>query len=120
MNPPPLPEAASNIILTTGDRIEGALVTRNLGIVRGNSVRALGTKGSFKFVGGGGEVPTMTELHDTTQREAERNMVLRAAELGADAVTVVRYQVTSPSGALYSVMCYGTAVTLSDSDKSNG
>lgn len=120
MTPPPLPNPKSALILTTADRIEGSNITSNLGIVRGNSVRALGVKGAFTFTGGGGEISTMTELHEATQQEAERVMVLNASDLGADAVTAVRFQVVAPSAGLYSVMCYGTAVKIHPVDKKAG
>jgi len=120
MTPPPLPNPRSALILTTADRIEGSNITSNLGIVRGNSVRALGVKGAFTFTGGGGEISTMTELHEATQQEAERVMVLNASDLGADAVTAVRFQVVTPSAGLYSVMCYGTAVKIDPVEKKDG
>jgi len=74
-------------------------------------------KGAFAFTGSGGEISNMTELHDTTQQEAEKQMVLAASHLGADAVTGVRYQTVAPSAGLYSVLCYGTAVKLETDGK---
>lgn len=120
MTPPPLPKTRNTPILTTADRIEGSNITCNLGIVRGNSVRAVGVKGAFTFTGGGGEISSMTELHETTQQEAERVMVLKASDLGADAVMAVRYQVVAPSAGLYSAMCYGTAVNIAPMDEKDG
>jgi uncharacterized protein YbjQ (UPF0145 family) len=120
MTPPPLPKADSALILTTADRIEGSNVTRNLGIVRGNSVQTTGMKGAFTFTGGGGEIAVITHLHDTTQQQAERAMILKALVLGADAVIAVRYQVVAPSSALYGVMCYGTAVKTNPVDIKDG
>ena len=80
----------------------------------------MGVKGAFTLTGGGGELSTMTELLEASQQEAERVMVLKASDLGADAVTVVRYQVAALSAALYSVMCYGTAVKIDSVDKNDG
>lgn len=120
MTPPPLPKAESALILTTADRIEGSNVTRNLGIVRGNSFQTTGMKGAFTFTGGGGEIAVTTDLHDTAQEQAERAMILKALNLDADAVIAVRYQVVAPSTALYGVMCYGTAVKINPVDKENG
>ena len=117
MTPPPLPNPRSTLILTTADQIEGSNITSNLGIVRGNSVRSLGGKGAFAFTAGGGEISTITELHEATQVEAERVMVRNASDLGADAVTAVRFEVVALSAGLYSVMCYGTAVKIDPVDK---
>ena len=88
------------------------MITHNLGLVRGNSVKTMGLKGAFNFSGSGGELPGITEVHIATQQEAERQMALEAADRGADAVIVVRYQVAAPAAGLYSVMCYGTAVKI--------
>ena len=120
MTPPPLPKPSSTILVTTADRIEGSRITCNHGIVRGNSVRARGLKGGLTFTGGGGEVSRMTEFHDATQQAAERTMMLRALELGANAVMAVRYQVVAQSSALYSVMCYGTAVNIEPLNQKDG
>ena len=62
----------------------------------------------------------MVELHESSQQEAERVMVSNALELGANAVLAIRFQVVAPSSALYSVMCYGTAVKLDSVDKPDG
>ena len=74
-------------------------------------------KGAFAFTAGGGEISTITELHEATQVEAERVMVRNASDLGADAVTAVRFEVVALSAGLYSVMCYGTAVKIDPVDK---
>jgi uncharacterized protein YbjQ (UPF0145 family) len=62
----------------------------------------------------------MTEFHDATQQAAERKMMSRALELGANAVVAVRYQVVAPPGGLYSVMCYGTAVNIEPLNQKDG
>ncbi len=88
--------------------------------MRGNSVKASGVKGALSFSGGGGEISSLTELHEATQEEAEKVMILKASELGADAIMAVRFQVVAPSAGLYSVMCYGTAVKIETTEINDG
>lgn len=112
MTPPPLPTITATLILTTSDYIAGSCISRNLGIVRGNSVRTLGVADSFALLGSSGELSTMSKMHDSAQFEAEQQMSLAASKLEANAVTGVRFEIETSSPGLYTVFCYGSAVKI--------
>jgi uncharacterized protein YbjQ (UPF0145 family) len=104
------------MIVTTGNEIDGHLITGYLGIIRGIVVRSPSiTQG---FIGGlkqivGGNIEAYAEVCEAARREAYDRMVQHAEEVGADAVIGMRYDATEFSTGVTEVLAYGTAVTLS-------
>ena len=100
---------------TTGFDIEGTRIVRNHGVVRGIVVRSrsvFGTIGASLQTIVGGNITLFTELCEKTRAEAFTNMLVHAAELGANAVIGVRYDATEIASGVSEVLCYGTAVTV--------
>ena len=100
---------------TTTFELHGYRVTRNLGVVRGITVRSrsiFGTFGASLQTLVGGNITLFTELCEKTRGEAFDMMVRHAQEIGANAVVGVRYDATEVMQGVTEVLCYGTAVVV--------
>src|SRR3954471_15531857 len=103
-------------LTTTAFEIDGYRVVKNLGIVRGITVRSrsvIGTIGASLQTLVGGNITLLTDLCEKTRNEAFALMFQHAAALGANAVVGVRYDATEVMQGVTEVLCYGTAVTVS-------
>lgn len=105
----------TDAMVTTAPELAGYRVTRNLGLVRGITVRSRSIVGNF--LGGlqtlfGGNITIYTELCEQARHETYRDMVQHARLLGANAIIAVRYDATELMAGLTEVLCYGTAVVV--------
>jgi uncharacterized protein YbjQ (UPF0145 family) len=97
---------------TTAFTLDGFRITRNLGVVRGITVRS---RSIFGTIGGslqtivGGNITLFTELCEKTRAEAFDMMLRHAEQIGANAVVGVRYDATELMQGVTEVLCYGTA-----------
>ena len=101
--------------VTTAFGIDGYRVTRNIGLVRGITVRSrsfVGSIGAAFQQLGGGNITLYTELAEHAREEAYQLMLQHAGALGANGVIGVRYDATEMSQGVTEVICYGTAVVL--------
>src|SRR6476620_11705600 len=83
---PSLGIAFNDSMVTTAPELPGFVVVRNLGIVRGITVRSRSIVGNF--FGGlqsllGGNITIYTELCERAREETYRDMMLHARQLGA-------------------------------------
>lgn len=103
------------MIVTTGNQVDGHVVTGYLGVIRGIVVRspniAQGLIGGLKQIIGG-NIEAYAEVCEAARREAYDRMVEHAEEVGADAVIGMRYDATEFATGVTEVLAYGTAVTL--------
>ncbi len=100
---------------TTAFGIEGQMITRTLGLVRGITVRSrsvFGTIGASLQTLVGGNITLYTELCERTRGEAFEMLLRHAEEMGANAVIGVRYDATEIQPGVSEVLCYGTAVVV--------
>jgi len=98
---------------TTAFEITGFKLVKNLGIVRGVTVRSrsiFGTIGAGLQTIVGGNITLFTELCEKTRLEALEIMLSHASSMGANAVIGVRYESTEVMSGVTEVICYGTAV----------
>jgi uncharacterized protein YbjQ (UPF0145 family) len=105
----------NNAMTTTAFDIEGYRITKNLGVVRGITVRSrsiFGTFGASLQTLVGGNITLFTELCEKTRGEAFDMMVSHAQQIGANAVVGVRYDATEVMAGVTEVLCYGTAVVV--------
>jgi len=103
------------IIVTTSFDIPGRQIKEILGIVRGNTVRSRNigrdiAAGLKNIVGG--EIKTYTELINQARDEAYNRMVNHAIEIGADAIIMMRFDISQVMAASSEILAYGTAVKL--------
>ena len=115
----PIPAAAratlAHNMVTTAFELDGYRVLRNLGIVRGITVRSRSIVGSFAaglqtLVGG--NITIFTELCEKSREEAFDLMIDHAAALGANAVIGMRYDANEVMQGVTEVLAYGTAVVV--------
>src|SRR5215470_17610818 len=102
-------------MVTTNIELSGYRVTRNLGVVRGITVRSRSLVGNI--AGGlqtllGGTISIYVELCEKTREEAFQKMLQHAAERGANAIISVRYDANEVIGGVTEVLAYGTAVVV--------
>ena len=106
-------------MVTTAMELPACRVVRNLGLVRGITVRSRSIVGNF--LGGlqtlfGGNITIYTELCEQARMETYRDMLVHARLLGANAIIGVRYDATELMAGLTEVLCYGTAVVVERDD----
>jgi uncharacterized protein YbjQ (UPF0145 family) len=100
---------------STAFTIEGYRIVRNLGVIRGITVRSRSVLGNF--AGGiqtifGGNITIFTELCEHARLEAFQLMLGHAQELGANAIIGVRYDANDVMEGVTEVLAYGTAVVV--------
>lgn len=103
------------MIVTTTSQVTGYRVVRNLGLVRGNTIRAkhLGKDilAMLRFLVGG-EVREYTKMMGQAREQAIDRMIEEAHGLDANAVVCVRFQTSKIMSGASEILCYGTAVVL--------
>lgn len=102
------------IVTTTAD-VTGHRIVRNLGLVRGNTIRA-------KHLGKdivallrhlvGGEVKEYTKMMGQAREQAIDRMSEEARALGANGIVCTRFQTSKIMSGASEILCYGTAVVL--------
>jgi uncharacterized protein YbjQ (UPF0145 family) len=102
-------------MVTTNIELNGYRVIKNLGVVRGITVRSRSLLGNI--AGGlqtlfGGKISIYVELCEKTRAEAFEQMVEHAAERGANAVISMRYDANEVIAGVNEVLAYGTAVVV--------
>jgi len=102
-------------LVTTALELPGYRVVRNLGVVRGITVRSRSIVGKFgaalqTIVGG--NISILTELCEHSRAEAFEILLAHAREVGANAIIAVRYDATEIMAGVTEVLCYGTAVVV--------
>ncbi len=102
-------------MITTSTALEGYRITKQLGLVRGITVRSrsiIGNiAGSFMTIFGGRST-IYTELCENAREEALQLMIRHAKELGANAIITMRYDANEVMSGLTEVLAYGTAVVV--------
>ncbi len=103
---------------TTAFDLPGFRVVKSFGVVRGIIVRSRSVIGNFgaavqSFFGG--NISIYTSLCERTRDEAFQQMLAHASELGANAVIGIRYDATEIGHGITEVLCYGTAVHVTQS-----
>jgi uncharacterized protein YbjQ (UPF0145 family) len=102
-------------MITTSIDLNGYRVTKNLGVVRGITVRSRSLFGNM--AGGlqslfGGTISIYVDLCEKTREEAFQLMVQHAAERGANAIINMRYDANEVMNGITEVLAYGTAVQV--------
>ena len=105
------------MIITTTHHIEGRKITRVLGLVRGNTIRArhLGRDimaGLRTLVGG--EIHEYTKLMGESREQALDRMVDEAESLGANAIVGVGFTTSLLAAGAAELLAFGTAVVIDE------
>jgi uncharacterized protein YbjQ (UPF0145 family) len=102
-------------MITTSTSLEGYRVTKQLGLVRGITVRSRSIVGNFAgsfMTLFGGRSTIYTELCEHAREEALQLMIQHAREAGANAIINMRYDANDVMSGLTEVLAYGTAVVV--------
>jgi uncharacterized protein YbjQ (UPF0145 family) len=103
------------MIVTTTERIPGARVTETFGQVFGLTVRSRGLGGNiaaaFKTLVGG-EIRSYVKLNEDARRQALDRMVANAAAMGANAISMMRFDSTELGRTMSEIVAYGTAQVI--------
>lgn len=105
----------SSILITTSTSLEGYKIVRQLGLVRGITVRSRSILGNM--AGGfmtifGGKSAIYTELCENAREEALQLMIQHGKEMGCNAIINMRYDANEVMNGLTEVLAYGTAVVV--------
>ena len=103
------------MILSTTDKVEGYRISKTLGLVKGNTIRARHV--GRDMIAGlrtivGGEITGYTVMLSEAREEAIKRMIDEAAKLGADAVVEVRFTTSTIMRSAAELLAYGTAVKV--------
>ena len=100
------------MIVTTTENIPETRVVKTLGQVFGLTVRSRSLGGNlaafFKSLVGG-EIRSYIKLNEDSRRQALDRMVQNAAAMGANAVTMMRFDSTEMGAGMSEIVAYGTA-----------
>lgn len=102
-------------MVTTAFELPGYRVVKNLGLVRGITVRSrsiFGTLGASLQTIVGGNITLFETMCEKTREQALDLMMEHAAEHGANAVIGVRYDANEVMQGVTEVIAYGTAVQV--------
>lgn len=100
------------MIITTTENIPEARVVKTLGQVFGLTVRSRSLGGNIvallkSLVGG--EIRSYVKLNEDARRQAIDRMVQNAASMGANAVTMMRFDSTEMGRSMSEIVADGTA-----------
>ncbi|HVW16139.1 MAG TPA: YbjQ family protein [Mucilaginibacter sp.] len=102
-------------LVTTSTALEGHKVVKQLGLVRGITVRSRSALGNI--AGGfqslfGGRLSIYVELCENAREEAYQLMIQHAQVMGANAIINMRYDANEIMQGVTEVLAYGTAVVV--------
>ena len=101
------------MIAVTSSAIAGKKITKTIGIVRGNTIRArhagVDILAVLKNIVGG-EIEGYTKLMAESREQAIDRMLAHAKELGANAIVDVRFSTSYLMSSASEILVYGTAV----------
>ena len=103
------------MIVTTSAQIEGKKITKTIGMVKGNTIRArhlgkdivAGLRGMV-----GGEIREYTKMMAEAREQAIKRMTDDAEKQGANAVVSMRFTTSMIMQNASEILAYGTAVVV--------
>lgn len=107
------------MIVVTTETIAGKKITKSIGLVRGNTIRArhIGKDimaGLRSIVGG--EIEEYSKLIAEAREQSLDRMCAEASRLGANAVVATRFSTSVMMGGAAELLAVGTAVLVEDDD----
>jgi uncharacterized protein YbjQ (UPF0145 family) len=103
------------MLLSTTEQIAGKKITRHLGLVRGNTIRARHIGRDIMAILRnivGGEITDYTKMMAESREQALDRMIEDAQKLGANAIVAIRFSTSEIMGGASEIMAYGTAVVV--------
>jgi len=103
------------VIITTSESVAGHRITRTLGLVRGNTIRARHIGRDVKALGRnivGGEISEYTKLLAEAREQALDRMIAEATEIGANAIVTTRFATSMVTSGGAELLAFGTGVII--------
>ena len=103
------------MMIVTSETIAGKRITKTLGLVRGNTIRARHIGKDILAVLKnvvGGEIEEYTKMMAEAREQATDRMVADAKSIGANAIVDMRYSTSYVMGSAAEIVCYGNAVVI--------
>jgi uncharacterized protein YbjQ (UPF0145 family) len=102
-------------LITTSTGLDGYRIVKQLGVVRGITVRSRSVVGNF--AGGiqslfGGRLSVYVQLCERAREEAYQLMIQHGQQTGANAIINMRYDANEVMNGITEVLAYGTAVVV--------
>ena len=105
------------MIITTTDELPGRRITKTLGLVRGNTIRARHVGRDLGAVMRnlvGGEIIEYTKMMAEAREQAIDRMIEEAEGLGANAIVAMRLSTSMLMMGAAEMVAYGTAVVAEE------
>jgi uncharacterized protein YbjQ (UPF0145 family) len=103
------------MLLSTTDTIAGKKIVKQLGLAKGNTIRArhIGRDimAIFRHIVGG-EITDYTKMMAESREQAMDRMIEDAQKLGANAIVRVSFTTSMIMGGASEILAYGTAVVV--------
>jgi uncharacterized protein YbjQ (UPF0145 family) len=102
-------------LITTANTLEGYRITRQLGVIKGITVRS---RHALADIAGhiqsvfGGELSVYVELCEKAWEDAYLHLIDHANKAGANAIICMRYDANTVLDGITEVLAYGTAVVV--------
>ena len=103
------------MLLSTTDTIDGKTIVKQLGLVKGNTIRARHFGKDFMAAMKnlvGGEISEYTKLMAESREQSIDRMVEGAQDLGANAIVGVKFSTSQVMSMAAEILVYGTAVVV--------
>ncbi len=103
------------MLLSTTDTIEGRKITKQMGLAKGNTIRARHIGRDIMAILRhivGGEITDYTKMMAESREQALDRMIEDAQKLGANAVVKVSFSTSMIMGGASEILAYGTAVVV--------
>ncbi len=103
------------MICVTNFEVNGKRIVKNLGLVKGNTIRAVHVgRDIMAFLKNlvGGEIEEYTKLMAEAREQAIDRMIEEAEKLGANAIVGVRFSTSYIMTSASEILVYGTAVII--------
>ena len=103
------------MLLSTTDTITGKKIIRQLGLVKGNTIRARHIGRDIMAIIRhmiGGEITDYTKMMAESREQAIDRMIEDAQNLGANAIVHMSFSTQMVMGGASEILAYGTAVVV--------
>jgi len=103
------------MLLSTTDQIVGKKIVKQLGLAKGNTIRARHIGRDILAILRhiiGGEISDYTKMMAETREQAIDRMIEDAQKMGANAVVRVSFSTQMIMGGASEILAYGTAVVV--------
>ena len=103
------------MLLSTTNTIEGKKIVRQLGIAKGNTIRARHIGRDIMAILRhiiGGEITEYTKMMAESREQAIDRMIEDGQKLGANAIVRVSFTTSMIMGGASEILAYGTAVVV--------